>query len=642
MIFKHKGFRLKDFLILASIIIVAMIFLFYSKEKIDSAPITGVGLITDGTNTGYVDNNSIYEQELNLDVSSISAIGIMFHTYTTTIKDGELFLTIKDGEKILHTQKINLSTIIDNKEHLIEFGKDIKIDSNTKMTLEFSNIKPDESISMDTLKITTDKAEDKQLAFSYVTTEKDSFYYKYLIIITAVILLTILIYVLFKYTEVSLETSFVLVMLVLGIIYSFIVKPLAAPDEVAHVYSAYRVSNQILGIEDTGDFVKMREEDWLYSNSFNISRKIYNQLDSELFEKVVKDNIIETNAKYIRVPAYKYTVSGIGITVGRILDFNFSTCLMIARFFNMIFYIGIVYLVMKWMPFGKHIIYLISLIPVSLQQINSISYDNFVYALAFLIIGLTLKIAYGEYKKKHIVILVISSLLLIPCKQFAYFPISLVPIIILWKKINPSKKTISNLKKIILSGVILGILAFVAIIVYYRFNPFNVEGVDLSKEFYNIPYLLSNPTKMLDLTINTFLHRMDRIFLTMFGGVLGHFTLMTQVTICAVFMLLIGLSALKTEDEKQYVTTYDKTVFLGISILCFAFIHMGMLIGWTYMTDSSIDGVQGRYFTPFLPLTILAFRGSNIVLKKDINKNLILIALVLNIIVLTTILQNLM
>ena len=117
---------------------------------------------------------------------------------------------------------------------------------------------------------------------------------------------------------------------------------------------------------------------------------------------------------------------------------------------------------------------------------------------------------------------------------------------------------------------------------------------------------------------------------------------MTQTTICAVFMMLIGLSVLKTEKEEQFVTSFDKMVFLSISFLCFIFINVGMLLNWTYMTDSCIDGVQGRYFTPFLPLTILAFRGSNIVLKKDINKNLIIIALVLNLIVLTTILQNLM
>jgi len=43
-----------------------------------------------------------------------------------------------------------------------------------------------------------------------------------------------------------------------------------------------------------------------------------------------------------------------------------------------------------------------------------------------------------------------------------------------------------------------------------------------------------------------------------------------------------------------------------------AFAVGGMLIGWTNKGASSIEGVQGRYFLPALPLFLLALRNKKV------------------------------
>ena len=42
-------------------------------------------------------------------------------------------------------------------------------------------------------------------------------------------------------------------------------------------------------------------------------------------------------------------------------------------------------------------------------------------------------------------------------------------------------------------------------------------------------------------------------------------------------------------------------------------------IGWTPVTYSHIEGVQGRYFLPFLPMVLLAFKNRVVIFRKNID-----------------------
>ena len=49
-----------------------------------------------------------------------------------------------------------------------------------------------------------------------------------------------------------------------------------------------------------------------------------------------------------------------------------------------------------------------------------------------------------------------------------------------------------------------------------------------------------------------------------------------------------------------------------------------LCIGWTPAGSPFIQGVQGRYFISILPLVMLAVRNNTLVLKKDIDRYLVL------------------
>ena len=45
---------------------------------------------------------------------------------------------------------------------------------------------------------------------------------------------------------------------------------------------------------------------------------------------------------------------------------------------------------------------------------------------------------------------------------------------------------------------------------------------------------------------------------------------------------------------------------------------MTMFVAWTPFGNRVVEGVQGRYFLPFLPLVLLLFRGKGIVVHKNV------------------------
>ena len=49
-----------------------------------------------------------------------------------------------------------------------------------------------------------------------------------------------------------------------------------------------------------------------------------------------------------------------------------------------------------------------------------------------------------------------------------------------------------------------------------------------------------------------------------------------------------------------------------------------MLLSWTPIGSGVIQGVQGRYFLPILPLTLLIFENDIIFMRKNIERFLVL------------------
>ena len=68
-----------------------------------------------------------------------------------------------------------------------------------------------------------------------------------------------------------------------------------------------------------------------------------------------------------------------------------------------------------------------ALLPITLQQVCSFSYDSQLFALCILVIATTMSAVYGQEttrkaKLVNNIVMVLSSLLLLPCKGFSLLP----------------------------------------------------------------------------------------------------------------------------------------------------------------------------------------------------------------------------
>ena len=63
---------------------------------------------------------------------------------------------------------------------------------------------------------------------------------------------------------------------------------------------------------------------------------------------------------------------------------------------------------------------------------------------------------------------------------------------------------------------------------------------------------------------------------------------------------------------------------------CASAVMLSMLIAWTPLSSRVINGVQGRYFLPFLPVLLLALKNDWVVLTKERNRSILYLMCCLN------------
>jgi uncharacterized membrane protein len=126
---------------------------------------------------------------------------------------------------------------------------------------------------------------------------------------------------------------------------------------------------------------------------------------------------------------------------------------------------------------------------------------------------------------------------------------------------------------------------------------------------------------------------------SMLGARLGWLNINVPNFLIFMFIILLMLSILKVKNEKLYFNKKDRCLIVIIICLVFSLVCAAMLLSWTPLSYNTIEGVQGRYFLPILPLALLLFRNSTIALKKSIDNILIFSIWILQILTIASVLQ---
>ena len=154
------------------------------------------------------------------------------------------------------------------------------------------------------------------------------------------------------------DKMFFLAVLLWGMVYCGVLTVYSVPDEPSHIDTAYRISNQMLGIKDLGVshslYKRLDDIDPNPTEKTDVSSASYKKLYEELFTQCDRTELKET---YVRnnlgnAPSICYYAPAFGISVGRILGLGTMPMLLLGRLCSLLAAALLMYFGVKKLPYG--------------------------------------------------------------------------------------------------------------------------------------------------------------------------------------------------------------------------------------------------------------------------------------------------
>ncbi len=414
-----------------------------------------------------------------------------------------------------------------------------------------------------------------------------------------------------KFRDINPQTAFLIIGLIYGLGFLLATPAFQVPDEYEHFYRALYVSEGHLipeklgntsgvyvpeSVKMTSDTVNDQWHSFLENNNnkTNLTKLLYVPFNSKnmVFEDISRIAVIT----YSPVP---YLIAAFGIDLGKLFNLSPLVLLYIGRLANLLAWIFLTYLAIRITPIHKWVFLMIALIPMTLFEAASLSADSFLFGISFLIIAIFFKYAFDDNKKKigikEIYILFIL-LLLIGLAKSNYFLLLLLIFLIPVVKFGNRKNMFFVTGFLFLSvAAVIGIWMFLTNNLYAPIVP----QVSISGQ---IAYILGDPFRFPYVLINTFISR-GASYQYLF---VGNFWLSVPLpTWWLGFYLATIIPVALLDQNKIDITKNQKLVSSIAFILAFITTCAVIYITWTPVGQNIIDGIQGRYFIPILPLLFL-------------------------------------
>lgn len=443
--------------------------------------------------------------------------------------------------------------------------------------------------------------------------------------------------------KIPMEVTALISILVLGSMYLVTLPPISAPDEVSHFASAYALSNQILGGEavDGEGNVRMRQADEFIQNIYGaegdeareslgrtLTEETWKQIAahmSPVFVSGEAKEMVSTVSAPVKTTPAAYLAPALGIALSRILSVNGMILAFAGRFFNLLFFALMVYGSMKVLPFGKTLMWGISLLPMSLHLAASYSYDTFLMGMCFFFGSYCMYLAYAKpvVQKRDIVILAVLAAAFGPCKMVYAVMLGFALLI-------PVKKFGGWKNWMISAGTVLAAFAVSMVLVNRSTIATYASGSDnyvswAAEEGFSIPLIIHNPLLYVRIMYNSLIHLGDEWTLQLLGSSLGNLDPVLSVPffVSLVMGTCLVLLSIRTAGEALYMKGKQKVWICFLAAACLAGLMTAMLVGWTPLSSTVIEGVQGRYLIPVIPFVLMCMKNDRVVRTAGDDRKLI-------------------
>ena len=421
----------------------------------------------------------------------------------------------------------------------------------------------------------------------------------------------------------SLERAFVVCSLGLGLLFTAVLPPLSAPDEVAHYISAYQVSNRLTGkpaadafgrvyvragdawVEDLEDVLaddgsgRKEDKDSVVLGQ-TLTQDTYGEIHGGGRGESGITGMVPSYQPAVHTTPLAYVPQALGITLARVLGMGTLGLLYLGRLFNLMFFTGMGYLTMRRMPFGKEVVFGVGLLPMTLNLTSSMSYDVMILSMCAYFTAVCLDLA--------LVMAVMG-----PCKM-VYGVIAGLCLLIPVKKFGGWGKWLAAAAAVLLAFVLaMLVVNLQTVALYTGITDRYVIWAD--EPGFSFAQLLHSPALVLKMCYNTLVWQGTELFTGVFGGALGNMDPVLNTPFAAVLALavLLLMLALRKPGESLHMSGGQRVWIWCICLMCLGALMFSMLLAWTPVSATFIKGVQGRYLLPLLPVFMLSLKNDRLV-----------------------------
>ena len=424
--------------------------------------------------------------------------------------------------------------------------------------------------------------------------------------------------------HVPIHRLYMAVAVLLGMVYLFLIPIFSVPDEGNHFRTAYYYSDYGDVQEESlaiGGYMYIRSCDNVYTGHVTQESDYEDYLSTFRALSDEEKTAFEYRDWTYAGKQLLYLLPSLGIRLALELGLSFGWLSIFARFFNMIFFILMTAYAIYKIPYGKRTLFVIGMLPITLQQASSTSYDCPNLAAAFVVTALSLNWCVNGFKIKkdswyesgiiELILYALSCAIMLQCKGGLYLLIASLPIIFCVHRLPCFKSRKSTAITIV---VLIVIFALIMVLWGYDWLVGFMTGEPYvarfgTKGFSPITYIICY-----DYTIgtfkNTFLAYGKEWLYELFGGNLGwtHINVWGGLAWSEMALFVFSLISSRKDKtcgaSKAYSLTTARRVFTVLLALGICFLSIvAMLFYWTESGSIIIDGVQGRYFLP----TLMAF-----------------------------------
>lgn len=431
---------------------------------------------------------------------------------------------------------------------------------------------------------------------------------------------------------VSQGITYMIIMIVLGVLYTMVMVPLSVPDEPTHYNNALVVSNKIITFLG-GDGTPSQRE--MSLKCFGDGSYIY-----EFWNGIMDDdNPLGLTGiwKSEQMPLYPYSISGIVIALFKLIGAPYQVFIVFGRLINLLLFSLITLLCIKICPEIETIIVTFSFVPAVVWMETSFSYDSLNLAMANLFICYCLRCR-GRQKVsiKDLVILMAIMLVFAPIK-YIYIVMALFVFVIPLNHIQ-----IKNKKRIALIG---GVALLIMILILAKLRGSEIlyllgSGADgrfagTSDTTYTLAYVIRHPFTIILVFFKTLMDKSEFYFLrSLCGENYTNYVPHMLIIILAIIVVRILIGALDYNEVSKRDRVVAWMTFIVMSIVIFtSFLFLYSVIPLEKGMIGIVDGVQGRYFLPLFLLLPLMLSIKKFKLEEHQKKNYLFGLLIINIVI---------